>query len=109
MDIQSSDFRGHKLVKLDGNIDFYNAEKINNFLIKFIKDQDISLILDLKQVACIDSAGIGLIVSIYKNLQLNNGSIALLHANNEIMSMLVLVTLDSLLKIYDSEDDIEFR
>lgn len=101
--------KGHKIIELTGNIDFYCVEELRKFLFKLIKKKIPSMIIDLTNIEYMDSSGIGLFVSIHKAMNKYGGKIGLLNVNNDIMDLLKLATIDTIFKIYDSPDEIEFR
>lgn len=101
--------RGHKIIELSGNVDFQHVEELRRFLNKFIKKNIPSIIFDLSQLEHIDSSGIGLFVTIQKIMNKYGGKVGLLNVNKSTIEMLKLAEIDSLLKIYKSPDEIEYR
>ncbi len=56
----------HRIVEVDGDIDYFSVSELKNSIFSLINDKVRSIILDLKDVEYMDSSGIGLIVTAYK-------------------------------------------
>jgi anti-sigma B factor antagonist len=106
MNIQISDLKGHTVLKLRGDIDYFNVSELKNAIFKLINNNVRSIILDLKDVDYMDSSGIGLIVTAFKVMHTYNGTIALLHVHDDILALLKLATVDVILKIYEDEAEL---
>ncbi|MBN2078219.1 MAG: STAS domain-containing protein [Spirochaetes bacterium] len=97
----------HKIVEIDGDIDYFSVGELKNSIFALINDRVRSIILDLKDVEYMDSSGIGLIVTAFKVMNGYGGRIALVHVQEDILALLKLATVDSIMKIYESANDIE--
>ncbi|OHD67241.1 MAG: hypothetical protein A2W19_07900 [Spirochaetes bacterium RBG_16_49_21] len=107
MDIQINEQGDHTILKLNGDIDYFNVSELKNAIFKLINNNTRSIILDLKDVDYMDSSGIGLIVTAYKVMNNYQGTIGLLHVHDEILALLKLATVDVILKIYNNEDELK--
>lgn len=96
----------HRIVEVDGDIDYFSVSELKNSIFSLINDKVRSIILDLKDVEYMDSSGIGLIVTAYKVMNGYGGRIALLHVQEDILALLKLATVDSIMKIYENANDI---
>lgn len=96
----------HRIVEVEGDIDYFSVSELKNSIFSLINDKVRSIILDLKDVEYMDSSGIGLIVTAYKVMNGYGGRIALLHVQEDILALLKLATVDSIMKIYESANDI---
>lgn len=96
----------HKIVEIDGDIDYFSVGDLKNSIFALINDRVRSIILDLKDVEYMDSSGIGLIVTAFKVMNGYGGRIALVHVQEDILALLKLATVDSIMKIYESANDI---
>ncbi len=107
MDIKLRTRGDHRIVEIDGDIDYFSISELKNNIFALINDKARSIILDLKDVEYMDSSGIGLIVTAYKVMNGYGGKIALLHVHEDILALLRLATVDTIMKIFDSENDIK--
>ena len=53
-----------------------------------------------------DSSGIGLIVTAYKVMSQYGGRMSLVNVQNDVMKLLKLTTIDSLMSIYNNDQEI---
>ncbi len=109
MDIKYSNFKGHKLIKITGNIDFYGVNELSILLSKHVKNQNLSMILDIEGVSRIDSSVVGFIVKAFKSIKKNNGQLSVLGANSNVMNLLKSAAVDSFLNFYKSESEVPYR
>jgi anti-anti-sigma factor len=106
MVINYRDFGEHKIIVLNGDIDYFCVSELKNAVFKYINDRIPSIILDLNNVEYMDSSGIGLIITAHKVMHQYGGRISLLNAQDEVMTLLKLATVDTLMKIYENEHEI---
>ncbi len=107
MDVRYRDLRDHKIIMLKGEMDYFSSRELKDVLFKLIHDKTKSIILDLRDVTFIDSAGMGLLINVNKEMNNHNGKIGLLNLSDEIFNLIKLATLDKIIQIYHHEDDIE--
>lgn len=106
MNINYKDIGGHKIILLDGDIDYFCVSELKNAIFKLINDRTPSIILDLNNVEYMDSSGIGLIVTAYKVMSQYGGRMSLVNVQNDVMKLLKLTTIDSLMSIYNNDQEI---
>jgi anti-sigma B factor antagonist len=106
MNINYKDIRNHKVILLDGDIDYFCVSELKNAVFKLINDRTPSIILDLNHVEYMDSSGIGLIVTAYKVMSQYGGRMSLINVQDDVMKLLKLTTIDSLMSIYKNEQEI---
>jgi anti-sigma B factor antagonist len=107
MEIKVNDLGVHKILELDGDIDYFSVSELKNVIFKLISDKVPSIILNLSDVEYMDSSGIGLIVTAHKVMNNYSGKIGLLNVHEDILVLLKLATVDTILKIYKNKADIE--
>jgi anti-sigma B factor antagonist len=107
MELTYRDLRGHKIVILNGEMDYFSSKDIKDAIFTLIHENTKSIILDLKDVTFIDSAGMGLLINLNREMSNNNGKIALLNLSKDIFSLIKLATLDTIIPIYTNEEDID--
>jgi anti-sigma B factor antagonist len=107
MKISYRDLRDHKIIMLEGEMDYCCSRELKDVIYKLIHDKTKSIILDLKDVTFIDSAGMGLLINVNKKLNNYNGKVGLLNLSEDILNLIRLATLDKIIQIYHSEDEIK--
>ena len=106
MNINYKDIKDHKIIILDGDIDYFCVSELKNAVFKLINDRTPSIILDLNNVEYMDSSGIGLIVTAYKVMSQYGGRMSLMNVQDDVMKLLKLTTIDTLMNIYKNEKEI---
>lgn len=106
MEINHRDLRDHKIIAPKGDLDYFSCKELREVIFSHIQDKTKNIILDLRDVPFIDSAGMGLLITASKELSKINGTIGLLNPSKEILDLMVLATLDKVIRIYDNEDAI---
>ena len=106
MHIDYKDIRNHKVIVLNGDIDYFCVSELKNAVFKLINDRTPSIILDLNNVEYMDSSGIGLIVTAYKVMSQYGGTLGLMNVQNDVFKLLKMTTIDTLMKIYSNEQEI---
>ncbi len=87
--------------RLDANNSEELKVKLHNLFEKDIKD----LIIDLKDVHFIDSSGLGVLVSGYKNASIKHGSLKLSNLQSQVKSLFELTRLHRVFDIFMTVDD----
>lgn len=86
-----------------GSITAQTVAEVKKHLEIYIENIELrGLILDCSEVEYIDSAGLGLVASVYKTMQKLNKKLALAHVNTRIMETLTLTNLNTILVIFDN-------
>ena len=107
MDIDLKDIGEHKIVMISGNLDIFTGKKkLKEILTDIIAGDNQSLVIDLKNVDFIDSTGIGLLIKAYKDMTSRKGKFALVNVSNDFLKVLKISTLDKILTIYKSYDEL---
>ena len=94
------------ILELDGRLvleegDISLRDCINNLLAQ----HRVKIVLDMKSVTYMDSAGIGMLVSKYLSAFRKGGTVKLLHLTNRSDHLLEITRLSSVFEIFESEDD----
>ena len=93
---------------LHGEIDQYAAAELKEKMdIEFESSHKRNLIIDLKNVALMDSSGIGLIVGRYKLVSSIGGELAVCNASDTVKKMLELGGITKIIKHYKTLSDAE--
>jgi anti-sigma B factor antagonist len=93
------------VLRLSGRLELDEGDlTLRDYVNKLIADERVKIILDLKDVTRIDSAGIGMLVSKYLSARKNGGTIKLLHLTQHSDHLLDITRLVSIFEIFDDED-----
>ncbi|MBN2158769.1 MAG: STAS domain-containing protein [Spirochaetes bacterium] len=107
MHITYRDLRDHRIVMLKGDMDYMSIREVKDTILRMIGEGAKSIILDLAQVDFMDSAGMGMLVSVNKEMIRNGGTTGLINVSEEIFNLLKLATVDTIIRIYNNEDEIK--
>ena len=86
-------------------IDIDTSREIMLFLTTLIKGGAKKIIVDMKKVTLIDSAGISTLISATKQIRNNNGDLVLSHVNDSIQSILDIIKIEKFIKIFHTGSD----
>ena len=106
MDITVEKGKNRTIVAIDGDIDYMNVGELKAELNRNIEGGVTSIILDLEEVQHIDSMAIGLFAVTQKKMKAMGGEFALVNARSDVRALLKLSSVDRMLNIYDSIEDI---
>jgi anti-sigma B factor antagonist len=86
-------------VSLNGEIDLGNCNVFKERINEIIDETDGMLVLDFEGLSYIDSAGLGILVGIYKRLNEKGRKLRIRQANDYIKKLFHITKLDTLLDI----------
>lgn len=92
------------VVRLGGELDLYNAEKIREALLQLAAQSPERLVLDLREVEFIDSTALGALIEARASMP-NRRGLLLAQPNIETRRALQVSGLDRHLPVHDSVDD----
>lgn len=87
--------------RLDAN----NSDGLKSELNRLFDTGNQNLIVDLKEVRFIDSSGLGVLVSGFKNASTRQGSLKLSSLQTQVKSMFELTRLQRVFEIYTTVDE----
>ena len=93
----------YTLISYKEDIQYTKLPDMKEELYEILENNKIYCI-DFKNIDYIDSSGIGLIISLYKDLKEMDSELYLININNEINEIFSLVFLNQIIKYFDSED-----
>lgn len=89
----------------EDRVDANNSEELKAELHRQFDSGTKDLILDLKEVLFIDSSGLGVLVSGYKNASVLHGTLKLSNLQTQVKSMFELTRLHRVFDIFTTVDD----
>ncbi len=107
MQISYRDLREHTIIMLEGDLDYTGIRELKSAILKVAHEKSKNIILDFRYVSFIDSSGMGMLVSVNKELIGITGKIGLIHVSDDILNLLKMATVDKIVKLYNDEDDID--
>ena len=89
----------------EDRLDANNSEELKTELKRLFEAGTKELVIDLKEVLFIDSSGLGVLVSGYKNAATLHGSLKLSNLQAQVKSMFELTRLHRVFDIFTTVDD----
>ena len=80
-----------------------NVVSLRNQIHELADGGRLKIVLNLAQIAYIDSSGLGELVSAYATVKSRGGSIKLLHLTSRVRDLLQITKLSTLFEVFDDE------
>jgi anti-sigma B factor antagonist len=93
------------LFELNGQLDADACEYLFKVLEHHIKDGDINLILECRDLDFISSLGLGMLVRVHAKMKKCGGEVCLSSLQGMVADVISLVGLDKLLRLYRTSDE----
>jgi anti-sigma B factor antagonist len=93
------------VVVREERLDAHNSDELKIEINRLFESGTKELLVDLKEVRFIDSSGLGVLVSGYKNAATHQGSIKLCSLQTQVKSMFELTRLHRVFDIYQTMDE----
>ena len=93
------------VVVREERLDAHNSDELKVEMNRLFESGTKNLLVDLKEVRFIDSSGLGVLVSGYKNAATHQGSIKLCSLQTQVKSMFELTRLHRVFDIYQTMDE----
>ena len=106
MDLKTENMEGVAVLFVrEDRLDANNSEELKAELRRLFDSGTKDLVIDLKEIHFIDSSGLGVLVSGYKNASILHGSLKLSNLQSQVKSMFELTRLHRVFDIFTSVDD----
>lgn len=108
MNIDIRQKEGVIVLEIDGRIIGSESLALKNIIdeeISNAKAGDVRMLLNMKKVRAMDSAGLGIVIAAYTAIQRRGGRIALLNVSGNINNLIVISKLFTIFDRYDDEDE----
>lgn len=105
MDINSERINGILVVSPKGRLDAYGANKLDETLDKILKEDDISVIFDMRYVVYLSSGGIRSLLGIEKILRSKGGKIRLCNLKKYPLEVLEMAGFDQIFSLHDTREE----
>lgn len=87
-------------VALSGEVDVYTAPALKEKLVSLIEGGCVNLVIDLRNVAFIDSSGLGVLVSALRRARERDGSVRIVCTRDSILKIFRITGLDKVFPIF---------
>ncbi len=104
LSISTSDHGDVTVIAVEGEIDVYTAPQLRERLDEQIAEGRHTLVIDLQQVAFLDSTGLGVLVGRLKMVRSHDGTLRLVCRTERILKVFAITGLDKVFQIYDTVD-----
>lgn len=92
------------VLRMTGNLELHEGDLVfRDYVNRLVAEGRLKIVLDLRDVTRIDSAGIGMLVSKYLTAQKSGGTIKLLHLTERSDHILDITRLATVFEIFDDE------
>lgn len=105
MQISSEEIKGVSVVGVNGRVDSATAPDLEGALKKLVEAEKTQIVLDLKDVEYMSSAGLRAMVSTLKAVKRVNGDLRLSSPSPRVEEVLRLAGLTSIFSIHASRDE----
>ena len=106
MDITEKKQDGVLIFSLEGELmGGENAIDFQNRIYEAIKEDDVSIIIDMDHVQWMNSSGLGMLMGALTTLRSSGGDLKLVNVSDRVKRPIEITKLDSVLQIYNSLKD----
>lgn len=105
MQITKSDKNGIVVCSVNGDIDINSSPEVKRFFERIIASKAEKVLIDLKEVAYVDSSGLATIVEILKKMRVYGGKLKISNLSDKVRGLFEITRLDKLFDIVSSEEE----
>jgi anti-sigma B factor antagonist len=95
---------GVPVIDVSGEVDIYTTPQFKEAVNEALTQGHLHIIINLTEVAYMDSSGFGTLLSATKRLRPQNGGIYLVGCNEAVSRMLEITRLNTIFTVVDTED-----
>jgi anti-sigma B factor antagonist len=93
------------IMELWGQLDSITSSEVEKNLEKLLDRQRWRIVVDLKNITYVSSAGWGIFMGILKEIKVNQGDLKLAGINDEVMEVFKLLEIDYFLPAYETASE----
>jgi len=97
----------YSIIELAGFLDAHTVNVFEERMAEFIKGGQNRMVIDLKRLNYISSAGIGALMALTQHLRRESGDIVLLQPNEKVFKILDLLGFTKIFNVAHSKDEID--
>ena len=91
------------IVSLQGPLDALSTRSLEPELLELAASQDARLALDMREVASMDSSGLGMLLAMTKRARANGGDVVLFAVPSAVQSVLRVTGMNRVIRVFDGE------
>ena len=100
LDIRTQQDGSVCIVELEGEVDVYTAPRLKEELVALIEGGCTHVILDLENVAFIDSSGLGVLVGALRRARERDGAVRIVCTRENVLKIFRITGLDKVFPIF---------
>ena len=104
MTISLEEKSGISVLRIEGEVDLYNAPQIKDTVRKQIEGGKNQILINLRAVSYIDSSGIGALISSLSNVKKAGGVLKISDIQGSVRKVFELTKLTGFFEIFDNEE-----
>lgn len=93
------------ILTVQGEVDIYTSPKLKDAIVGLLDQGQSRLVVDLKDVEFIDSAGLGVLLGSLKRVREHQGEIVLVAARDPVLKLFSLTGLDRVFRIFPTVEE----
>ena len=95
-----------RVIKITGRLDpGDNADQLYEMVQRFVEEDEIDFLLDLRSVTYISSTGVGSLIKSYRSVLKQKGHVKLLSPSQSVRNILAISKLDGVFEIFSDESE----
>jgi len=100
-----SDKNGIRIVTLEiDHLDALNSEEIKKQMINSVEGA-VKVVINMNMVGFVDSSGLGVILTLYRHIHNNSGSMVIACVKDTVKVLFKLVRLSHMIQVFDTESE----
>ncbi len=99
MEIEVNEYDEVIAVTVTGDIDIYASKDFKNTIFEISQTRDKNIDIDFSRVDFMDSAGLGVLISLYKIQKARGKKLIISNANTDVINFIKLSNLSNLLEV----------
>jgi anti-sigma B factor antagonist len=105
VEYEVNDRDGVTVLAIRGRLDAVRVGTIREGVVSLTEQGNLNVVLDLAGLDWIDSSGVGLLVTLYKQTKTKGGNVVSACLQRQPQEIFRLLRLESAFKVYDTVDD----
>ena len=95
-----------RIIKITGRLDpGDNADQLYEMVQRFVEEDEIDFLVDLRSVTYISSTGVGSLIKSYRSVLKQKGHVKLLSPSQSVRNILAISKLDGVFEIFSEESE----
>lgn len=95
-----------RIIKITGRLDpGEGADQLYEMVQRFVEENEIEFLLDLRSVTYISSTGVGSLIKAYRSVLKQKGHVKLLSPSQSVRNILAISKLDGVFEIFSNESE----